>query len=217
MNLNNIQWMNVVFFVKAFCCMTIVARKLFLGTSTPISLSSVLSSLSSSSSSSSSSVTMMALTAGTSRTLIEIGNNNISNNDDDIHNQKEFELDVSYLDGDYENGLLLLRRRVDGSNTAAIGIEDEDEDEDKFGSCQVDSGSMMAHTKSPHNKSVLYKVSTTLKKMKVQMNPFVASSTCICIIVMGNIASMIGILPIGLSGFVPALSIIIATVSWYHT
>jgi len=215
--------MNVVFIVKAFCCMTIVARKLFLGTATPIiSISSVLSSLSSlssSSSSSSSSVTMMALTAGTSRTLIEIGNNNINNNDDDINNQKEFEIDVSYLDGDYENGLLIVRRRVDGSNTAAIGIEDEDEEEDKFGSCQVDSGSMMAHTNSPHNKSVLYQVSTTVKKMKMkmQMNPFVASSTCICIIVMGNIASMIGILPIGLSGFVPALSIIIATVSWYHT
>merc|ERR1719148_675097 len=105
--------------------MTIVARKLFLGTSTPISISSVLSSLSSPSSSSS--LTMMALTAGTSRTLIEIGNNNINNNDDDINNQKEFEIDVSYLDGDYENGLLILRRRVDGSNTAAIGIEDEDE------------------------------------------------------------------------------------------
>ena len=59
----------------------------------------------------------------------------------------------------------------------------------------------MAHnTKSPHNKSVLYQVSTTFKKMKMQMqmNPFVASSTCICIIVMGNIASMIGIVPIGL-------------------
>ena len=193
--------------------MTIVARKLFLGTATPlISLSSVLSSLSlslSSSSSSSSSVTMMALTAaGTSRTLIEIGNNNINinNNDDDINNQKEFDIDVSYLDnGDYENGLPILRRRVvDGSNTAtAIGFGIEDED--KFGSCcQVDSGSMMAHnTKSPHNKSVLYQVSTTFKKMKMQMqmNPFVASSStciCICILVMGNIASMIGIVPIGL-------------------
>jgi len=166
------------------------------------SISSSVRSLSSPSSSSSSSVTMMAMTAG-SRTLIEIGNN--VNNDNMINTQKEFEIDVSYLDNDYENGLLILRRRVDIANT--IGIEDEGED--KFGSCKVGSGSMMAHTKSPRNKSVLHKISMALKR-----NPFVASSTCTCIL-LGNIASMIGIIPIGLSGFVPALSIMV-TVGILH-
>jgi len=94
------------------------------------------------------------MTAGTSRTLIEIGNDdNISNDDDDdVNNQKEFEMDVSYVDNDYdENGLLILRRRVEGANTAldiGIDIGIEDEEEDKFGSCQVDSGLMMVQNQS---------------------------------------------------------------------
>jgi len=188
-----------------------VARKLLLGTTTAMTTvaahsaatvatksisSSVRSSLSLSSSSSSSSATMMAMTAG-SRTLIEIGNNANNNNDNMIDTQKEFEIDVSYSDDDYENDLLLLRR-VDGSNT--IGVEDVGED--KFGSCKVGSGSTVAQNHSPRNKSVLYKVSMALKR-----NPFVTSSTS-CIL-LGNIASMVGIIPIGLSGFVPALSIIV--------
>jgi len=219
MNLNNTQWMNVVFFVKACCCM-MVARKLLLGTTTILttvaahthatvatnSISSSMRSSLSSSSSSSLSVTIIALTAG-GRTLIEIGNNNSNSNsnNDDMNNQQEFEIDVSYLDNDYENGLLILQRRVDIANT--IGIEDEGED--KFGSCKVGSGSMMVHTKSPRSKSVLHKISMAFKK-----NPFVASSTCTCIL-LGNIASMIGIIPIGLSGFVPAVSIM-ATVGILH-
>jgi len=233
--------MNVVFFVNVCCC-TFVGRKLFLGTTTmtttvaahttPTAVatksisSSVRSSLSSSlSSSSSSSVTMIALAAG-GRTLIEIGNKNINNNsnsnsnsntNDDVNNQKEFEIDVSYFDDDDEKGLLILRRRVDVANTA-LDIEDDeqdDEEEDTFGSWKVDSDadSMMAQNHNLHNKSVLYKVSTTFKKMTMQMNPFVASSTS-CIL-LGNIASMIGIIPIGLSGFVPAVSIM-ATVGILH-
>jgi len=186
--------------------------------------SSLLSSLSSSSSSS---VTMIALTAG-GRTLIEIGNtnnnsnsnsNSNSNTNDDVNNQKEFEIDMSYLDDVYENGLLILRRRVDVANTALViaidddNEEEEKEEEEKFGSSsKVDSGLMMAQHHNPQNKSVLYKVSTTFKKMTMKRNPFVASSTCI---LLGNIASMIGIIPIGLSGFVPAVSIM-ATVGILH-
>mmetsp|Transcript_6412 Transcript_6412/g.7218 ORF Transcript_6412/g.7218 Transcript_6412/m.7218 type:complete len:211 (-) Transcript_6412:147-779(-) len=196
MNMNTTQWiMNVVFFVKVFCCM-FVGRKLFLGTTnmttvaahtTPTavatkSISSSVRSLSSPSSSSSSSVTMMAMTAG-SRTLIEIGNNANNNNDNMISTQKEFEIDVSYLDDDYENGLLILRRVDVANNTIDTAID-----------IDIDN---------PQNRSVLYKFSATFKKMKMKRNPLVTSSTCI---LLGNVASMIGIIPIGLSGFVPALS-----------
>mmetsp|Transcript_6411 Transcript_6411/g.7216 ORF Transcript_6411/g.7216 Transcript_6411/m.7216 type:complete len:212 (-) Transcript_6411:147-782(-) len=197
MNMNTTQWiMNVVFFVKVFCCM-FVGRKLFLGTTnmttvaahtTPTavatkSISSSVRSLSSPSSSSSSSVTMMAMTARTSRTLIEIGNNANNNNDNMISTQKEFEIDVSYLDDDYENGLLILRRVDVANNTIDTAID-----------IDIDN---------PQNRSVLYKFSATFKKMKMKRNPLVTSSTCI---LLGNVASMIGIIPIGLSGFVPALS-----------
>jgi len=144
------------------------------------SISSSVRSLSSPSSSSSSSVTMMAMTAG-SRTLIEIGNN--VNNDNMINTQKEFEIDVSYLDDDYDNGLLILRRVDVANNTIDTAID-----------IDIDN---------PQNRSVLYKFSATFKKMKMKRNPLVTSSTCI---LLGNVASMIGIIPIGLSGFVPALS-----------
>jgi len=146
------------------------------------SISSSVRSLSSPSSSSSSSVTMMAMTAG-SRTLIEIGNNANNNNDNMINTQKEFEIDVSYLDDDYDNGLLILRRVDVANNTIDTAID-----------IDIDN---------PQNRSVLYKFSATFKKMKMKRNPLVTSSTCI---LLGNVASMIGIIPIGLSGFVPALS-----------
>mmetsp|Transcript_58065 Transcript_58065/g.67038 ORF Transcript_58065/g.67038 Transcript_58065/m.67038 type:complete len:223 (+) Transcript_58065:86-754(+) len=188
MNMNTTQWiMNVVFFVKVFCCM-FVGRKLFLGTTnmttvaahtTPTavatkSISSSVRSLSSPSSSSSSSVTMMAMTAG-SRTLIEIGNNANNNNDNMISTQKEFEIDVSYLDGDYDNGLLILRRVVNIDNN----MEHEQE---------------------------VYKASTLLHKIS---HAVTNNRTTVTGIVVGNVASMMGIVPVGLSGFIPALSILI--------
>mmetsp|Transcript_58066 Transcript_58066/g.67040 ORF Transcript_58066/g.67040 Transcript_58066/m.67040 type:complete len:216 (-) Transcript_58066:144-791(-) len=147
-------------------------------------------SIRSASSSSLSSLTMMAITAG-SRTLIEIGGGGV--NDDDICHQgnkkienqqkDQYQIDVSYLDDDYENGLLILRRVDVANNTIDTAID-----------IDIDN---------PQNRSVLYKFSATFKKMKMKRNPLVTSSTCI---LLGNVASMIGIIPIGLSGFVPALS-----------
>jgi len=65
---------------------------------------------------------------------------------------------VSYLDDDYENGLLILQRRVDVANTALdIDIGIEDEEEDKFESCQVGSGSMMVQHHNPQIKQYFIK------------------------------------------------------------
>jgi len=139
-------------------------------------------SIRSASSSSLSSLTMMAITAG-SRTLIEIGGGGV--NDDDICHQgnkkienqqkDQYQIDVSYLDGDYDNGLLILRRVVNIDNN----MEHEQE---------------------------VYKASTLLHKIS---HAVTNNRTTVTGIVVGNVASMMGIVPVGLSGFIPALSILI--------
>jgi hypothetical protein len=126
-----------------------------------------------------STVTMMAMAAaGTSRTLIEIGNNNRDGDDDDDRTygttQPQFRIDITYLDEDYENGLLILRR---------ANIND-------------DNDASSSSTKNKFNPFLQ-------KTLQAINNPIVAS------ILIGNIASMIGLIPLGLSGFLPAISIAI--------
>ena len=121
------------------------------------------------------SVTMMAMTAG-SRTLIEIGNNCNHDDDDESSNNQEFIIDITYLDEDYENGLLILRR---------ANVVNEKKKKKN------------AITSNVNPSSSMQKILTAIK------NPIVAS------ILIGNIASMIGLIPLGLSGFLPAISIAI--------
>ena len=123
----------------------------------------------------SSTVTMMAMTAG-SRTLIEIGNNNRDGSQTQA--QPQFQIDITYLDDDYENGLLILRR---------ANINDNDNDNEKKKNVKHEI----------HFNPLLQKSFQALK------NPIVAS------ILIGNAASMIGLIPLGLSGFLPAISIAI--------
>ena len=123
----------------------------------------------------SSTVTMMAMTAG-SRTLIEIGNNN--SRDDNTQAQPQFRIDITYLDDDYENGLLILRR---------ANINDNDNDNEKKKNVKHEI----------HFNPLLQKSFQAIK------TPLVAS------ILIGNAASMIGLIPLGLSGFLPAISIAI--------
>jgi hypothetical protein len=122
------------------------------------------------------SVTMMAMTAG-SRTLIEIGNN-CNHDDDESSNNQEFIIDITYLDEDYENGLLILRR---------ANVVNEKKKKKKKNEI----------TSNVNPSSSMQKILTAIK------NPIVAS------ILIGNIASMIGLIPLGLSGFLPAISIAI--------
>mmetsp|Transcript_6885 Transcript_6885/g.7625 ORF Transcript_6885/g.7625 Transcript_6885/m.7625 type:complete len:211 (-) Transcript_6885:234-866(-) len=122
--------------------------------------------------SSSSSLTMMAITAG-SRTLIEIGENQ--------QKKDHYEIDSSYLDGDYDNGLLILRRVVN------IDIDE-------------DADTTMEHEQEENkSSSLLHKLSHAVTNNR----------TTVTGIVVGNVASMIGIVPLGLSGFIPAISILI--------
>jgi hypothetical protein len=124
------------------------------------------------------SVTMMAMTAG-SRTLIEIGNNCNHDDNDESSNNQEFIIDITYLDEDYENGLLILRR--------ANVVNEKKKKKKKKNEI----------TSNVNPSSSMQKILTIIK------NPIVAS------ILIGNIASMIGLIPLGLSGFLPAISIAI--------
>jgi len=125
-----------------------------------------------------STVTMMAMTAG-SRTLIEIGNNCNHDDNDESSNNQEFIIDITYLDEDYENGLLILRR--------ANVVNEKKKKKKKKNEI----------TSNVNPSSSMQKILTIIK------NPIVAS------ILIGNIASMIGLIPLGLSGFLPAISIAI--------
>ena len=131
----------------------------------------------------SSTVTMMAMTAG-SRTLIEIGNN--KNRDDNTQAQPQFRIDITYLDDDYENGLLILRR---------ANIHDDDNDEKKKKKKKGRRTTASSVKREIHFNPLLQKTFQATK------NPIVAS------ILIGNAASMIGLIPLGLSGFLPAISI----------
>jgi hypothetical protein len=182
------RWTHYVFFVGAlFCFILAISQQqqqqqqpspLFLGTA----VTAAVATVSSVRRPASSSVTMMAMTAG-SRTLIEIGNNNPDGDDDDTWTQAEYRIDITYLDEDYENGLLILRR---------ANVNDDDEKKKKK---EIDDASSSTKNKS---NPLLQK---TLQAIK---NPIVAS------ILIGNIASMIGLIPLGLSGFLPAISIAIS-------
>jgi len=168
--------------------------------------------------------TMVALSAGsttsTSRTLIELGpsgekerTTETSNTDDssaagmntvvDDHdytnyycnaeNNCKYEIDVTYLDEDYEQGLLILRR--------AKIISDDDDDDDTINI--IDDQEKAAHRiASTGTGSTVQRV---LQKGidTVAENPFVA------MVVAGNLASMMGILPVGMAGFLPALGVVL--------
>jgi hypothetical protein len=141
----------------------------------------------------SSTVTMMAMTAG-SRTLIEIGNNNNRDDNNDstygsqtkAQAQPQYRIDITYLDDDYENGLLILRR---------ANIHDDDNDEKKKKKKKGRRTTASSVKREIHFNPLLQKTFQATK------NPIVAS------ILIGNAASMIGLIPLGLSGFLPAISI----------
>ncbi|OEU09187.1 hypothetical protein FRACYDRAFT_249107 [Fragilariopsis cylindrus CCMP1102] len=124
-----------------------------------------------------STVTMMAMTAG-SRTLIEIGNNNRdgSPTQAQAQAQPQFRIDITYLDDDYENGLLILRR---------ANINDDNDNDNE---------------KKKNVKHEIHFNPLLQKSFQAMKNPIVAS------ILIGNAASMIGLIPLGLSGFLPAIS-----------
>jgi hypothetical protein len=183
-NNNSRLWtqLHYVYFIGAlFCVLLAISQQqqnqqqsssspLFLGTAVTAAVAATVSSVRPAS------VTMMAMTAG-GRTLIEIGNNNNGRRDND---NQAFRIDITYLDEDYENGLLILRR----ANV-------DDGDEEKKGK-EIDDASTNG------------KLNPLLKRtFQAIKNPIVAS------IVIGNVASMIGLLPLGLSGFLPAISIAI--------
>ncbi|OEU10950.1 hypothetical protein FRACYDRAFT_246825 [Fragilariopsis cylindrus CCMP1102] len=80
-----------------------------------------------------------------------------------------------------------------GNNNNGRPNVDDDDDKKK----EIDDDASSSSTKSDKLNPLLQKTFQAIK------NPIVAS------IVIGNVASMIGLLPIGLSGFLPALSIAI--------
>jgi len=152
--------------------------------------------------STSSSVTMMAITAG-GRTLIEIGKMNNDDKDDEFGTANKtcgtqadnFQIDVSYLDEDYENGLLILRRaNIDEDD---YHQEQQQQQQQQIGIKTVsrkaiDSGHS---SKKAHSHPLIHKAIVAVK------NPILAS------VLIGNVASMIGLLPMGVSGFIPAVSL----------
>jgi len=139
----------------------------FIGTA-PVSASVATTSLSLRSSRVSS-PTSVSMTAGSSRTLIELIN------PESNEESGEYHVEVTFLDEDVEHGLLVLRR----ANTAETGQHDS--------------------TKAVIEKShAVYQRAVQLFK-----NPIVA------VVAAGNIASVIGILPAGIAGFLPAVAILL--------
>jgi hypothetical protein len=112
--------------------------------------------------------TMVSMSAGSSRTLIELSNQ-------ETDESGQFQIEVTYLDEDFEHGLLVLRR---------VNI------------IKNDPESTMSVMKS--GRAVYTRVIRLLK------NPIVA------VVLAGNIAAMIGILPAGIAGFLPAVGIFLA-------
>lgn len=168
-------WTNFTFFVLGMFCLALALSfhqgdffsqshtnpSLFLGTR-PVSAAVATAALSTSVARSSR-TTMVTMAAGSSRTLIELTNQENDNNG-------EFQFELTYLDEDEENGLLVLRKaNVDTSHQSKSVVK---------GGCAVFDGAVR-----------------TLK------NPIVF------LVVAGNIASMTGILPPGIAGFLPAVGI----------
>lgn len=108
--------------------------------------------------------TMVTMAAGSSRTLIELANQ-------DPHEIGEVQFEVTYLDEDDEQGLLVLRR---------ANVVDA-----------VESRDTTSVTERGH--AVYERAVQALK------NPV------ILLVLAGNIASMSGVLPPGVAGFLPAL------------
>ena len=109
--------------------------------------------------------TKVTMTAGSSRTLIELTNQ-------ENEGMGEFKFELSFLDEDDEHGLLVLRR----ANVDAVHSSET--------SSLTEGG-----------QAVLKRAVEALK------NPVVL------LVLAGNIASMSGILPPGVAGFLPALGI----------
>eukprot|EP00535_Pseudo-nitzschia_heimii_P003450 CAMPEP_0197183590 /NCGR_PEP_ID=MMETSP1423-20130617/7899_1 /TAXON_ID=476441 /ORGANISM="Pseudo-nitzschia heimii, Strain UNC1101" /LENGTH=287 /DNA_ID=CAMNT_0042634179 /DNA_START=127 /DNA_END=990 /DNA_ORIENTATION=+ len=110
--------------------------------------------------------TMVSMTAGSSRTLIEL----VKPKNDENSN---FPIEVIYIDDDDEDALMVLRR---------ANIETEVDDTKRYAS---------------NGKDVFQRAVMMVK------NPIVS------IVLTGNIASMAGILPAGISGWLPAVSILL--------
>mmetsp|Transcript_20690 Transcript_20690/g.57458 ORF Transcript_20690/g.57458 Transcript_20690/m.57458 type:complete len:338 (+) Transcript_20690:240-1253(+) len=153
--------------------------------------------------------TMMALTTGSSRTLIEVGgdgtsscatsaysNANTNANTNAVSEEREntcrYELDVTYIDGDYEQGLFILRR-------AATDTVEEKEKKQKHRLQGVTSASRS--TSIPKKRGQLQRL---LKRAKnTARNPIVV------LVLAGNLASIAGVLPMGISGFLPAVGVVV--------
>eukprot|EP00536_Pseudo-nitzschia_multiseries_P009227 jgi/Psemu1/22645/gm1.22645_g len=153
--------------------------------------------------------TMMALTTGSSRTLIELGrdtsctatatasgvdadparNSNVNSN---INSNCLYELDASYIDGDYEQGLIILRLQ------RSVTVNDNHHSRPSPASSTIHH----AAAKEIHNDAGL--VPAILQRARnAARNPIVV------LVVAGNIASMVGILPPGISGFLPAVGVVL--------
>lgn len=118
--------------------------------------------------------TAVSMAAGSSRTLIELVDP--AENDKNV----EFKIEVTYLEDDDEQGLMVLRR----ANT----ITDTGHDGTKSG------------LKDGH---AFYRRAVRLLK-----NPVVA------VVLAGNVVSMIGILSPGITGFLPAMAILLNKTKW---
>ena len=112
--------------------------------------------------------TMVSMTAGSSRTLIELAK---PENDE----SGKFQIEAIYIDEDDEDALMVLRR---------ANVETKLDDMGRF---------------SKSGRVILQRAVWMLK------NPIVA------IVLTGNIASTVGILPPGITGFLPAVSILIVS------
>jgi len=115
--------------------------------------------------------TIVSMTAGSSRTLIELAN---PENDE----SGQFHIEVTYIDEGDEDGLMILRR----ANT--------------------DIGHAKTKSATKGGRAVFRRVIRVLK------NPIVG------LVLTGNIASMIGILPAGIAGFLPAMCIFLGRTTW---
>jgi len=127
--------------------------------------------------------TMMAMTAG-SRTLIELG----SREDGDYDREDRYQIDSTYLDEDYEHGLLILRR-ADIAD-ASVYENSSNNNGNISKSTRRIMGSISSHVVLCNQKAI-----QTVKIPIVTM------------VLAGNIASMMGLLPMGLAGFLPAMGI----------
>jgi len=169
-------WTNLTFFVLGMLFLALLLSfqqgelltnldtnpSLFLGTR-PVSAAVATSALSTNVARSSRTA-MVTMAAGSSRTLIEL-----TSQENDKSGEYQFEL--TYLDEDDENGLLILRK------------------------ANVD-------TTSHQSKSVLKGGCTVCKKAaRALKNPI------LLFVLVGNVASMTGILPPGIAGFLPAVGI----------